>query len=109
MLLLNAMGRSGISKCRCNSCCVFDLNERRMHSDCGYSQLHIGISVTAKSLCPSCKSQQQQEGEGVDYTVLLHHIPNHIAAHTLFSADRLLLCDIGDGLHGYELLRCISF
>ena len=31
--------------------------------------MHIGISTTAKSLCPSCKSQQQREGEGVDYTV----------------------------------------
>ena len=94
MLLLNAMGRSGISKCRCNSCCVFDLNERRMHSDCGYSQLHIGISVTAKSLCPSCKSQQQRESEGTGYIVLLHCIPNQIAAHTLFPADRLLFCGI---------------
>ena len=71
--------------------------------------MHVGISATAKSLCPSCKSQQQLEGEGVDYIVLLHCILNHITSHTLFSADRLLLCGIGDGLHGYELLRCISF
>ena len=66
------------------------------------SLLHIGISVTAKSLCLSCKSQQQRESEGTDYVVLLHCIPNHIAAHYLFSADRLLPCGIGDGLHGYE-------
>ena len=66
------------------------------------SQLHIGISAAAKSLCPSCKSQQQQEGDEVDYVVLLDCIPNHIAALTLFFADRLLLCGIGDGLHGYE-------
>ena len=71
--------------------------------------MHIGISAMAKSLCPSCKSQQQREGEGVVYTVLLHCIPNHMTAHTLFSADRLLLCGIRDGLHGYELIRCISF
>ena len=71
--------------------------------------MHIGISTTAKSLCPSCKSQQQREGEGVDYVVLLDCIPSHIAVHTLFSADRLLLCGIRDGLHGYELIRCISF
>ena len=58
---------------------------------------------------PSCKTQQQREGEGVDYVVLLHYISNHTAAHILFSADRLLLCGIGDGLHGYELLRCIPF
>ena len=68
------------------------------------SQLHIGISATAKSLCPSCKSQQQREGDGVDFAVLLHCIPSNITTHTLFSADRLLLCDIGDGLHEYELL-----
>ena len=71
--------------------------------------MHLGISATAKSLCPSCKSQRQQANEGGDYTVLLHCIPNHIAAHTLFSADRLLLCGIGYELHGYELLRCIPF
>ena len=71
--------------------------------------MHVGISATAKSLCPSCKSQQQREGEGVDYVVLLDCIPNHIVVHTLFSADRLLLCGIGDGLHGYELIRCVLF
>ena len=103
------MRRSGISKCSDNSCCVLAFDERRMLSDCGYSQLHIGISVTAKSLCLSCKSQQQRESEGVDYTVLLHHISNHITSHTLFSANRLLLCGIGDGLHWYELLWCIPF
>ena len=69
----------------------------------------FGISATAKSLCLSYKSQQQQANEGVVYTVLLNYIPSHIDAHTLFSADRLLLCGIGDGLHGYELLRCIPF
>ena len=31
--------------------------------------MHIDISATAKSLCPSCKSQQQRGGDGVDYTV----------------------------------------
>ena len=71
--------------------------------------MHIGISATAKSLCLSCESQQQQEGEGTDYAVLLHCIPCHIDAHTLFSTDCLLLCGIRDGLHGYELIRCISF
>ena len=109
MLLLNAMRRSEISKCSGNSCCVLAFNERRMDSYCGYSQRHIDISATARSLCPSCKSQQQREGEGGDYAVLLHCIPNHIAAHTLFSADRLLLCGIGDGFHEYELVRCIPF
>ena len=67
------------------------------------SQLHIGISAAAKSLCPSCKSQQQQEGDEVDYVVLLHCIPIHIATHTLISTVRLILCGIRDGLHGYEL------
>ena len=81
-------------------CFAFD--ERRMHSDCGYSQLLTGISATAKSFCPSCKSQRQQANEGGDYTVLLHCIPKHIAAHTLFSAVHLLLCGIGDRMHGYE-------
>ena len=71
--------------------------------------MHIGISATAKSLYPSCKSQQQRESEGTDYVVLLHCIPNHIAVLTLFSTDRLLLCGIGDGLRGYELVRCIPF
>ena len=71
--------------------------------------MHIGISTTARSFCPSCKSQQQQANEGADYAVLLNYIPSHIDAHTLFSADRLLLYVIGDGLHGYELVRCISF
>ena len=71
--------------------------------------MHIGISATAKSLCPSCKSQQQRKGECIDYVVLLDCIPSHIDAHTLFSADRLLLCDIGYGLQGYELVRSISF
>ena len=66
------------------------------------SQLHIGISATAKSLCPSCKSQQQREGECVDYVVLLDCIPSHIVVHTLFSAYRLLLCGIGDELHELE-------
>ena len=103
MILLNAMGGSGISKCRCNSCCLFAFNDWRVNIDGKCSLLHIGISTTAKSLCSSCKSQEQRESEGTDYTVLLHCIPNHIAAHTLFSADRLLLCGIGDGFHGYEL------
>ena len=71
--------------------------------------MHLGISATAKSFCPSCKSQRQQANEGGEYTVLLYCITNHIAAHTLFSAVHLLLCGIGDGLHGYELIRCISF
>ena len=71
--------------------------------------MHIGISTTAWSLCPSCKSQQQREGEGVVYTVLLHCIPSHIVVHTLFSADRLLLYVIGDGLRGYELLQYVLF
>ena len=77
-------------------------DERRMHSDCGYSQLLIVISATAKSLYPSCKSQQQREGECVDYVVLLDCIPSHIVVHTLFSAYRLLLCGIGDELHELE-------
>ena len=71
--------------------------------------MHIDISAASKFICPSCKSQQQQESERVVYTVLLHCIPKHITTHTLFSADRLLLCGIRDGLHGYELIRCISF
>ena len=96
-------------KCSGNSCCMLGFNDWRVNMVGECSQLHIGISVTAKSLCLSCKSQQQQEGEGGDYTVLLHYIPNHTATHTLFSADRLLLCGIGDGLHGYELLRCGLF
>ena len=104
MVLLKAMRGSKISKCSGNSCCMFAFDERRIHSDCSYSQLLTGISATANSLCPSCKSQQQQANEGADYAVLPHCIPKHIAAHTLFSADRLLLCGIGDGLHGYELL-----
>ena len=103
------MRGSGKSKCSGNSCCVIDFNDWRMNMVGECSLLHIGISATAKSLYPSCKSQQQRESEGTDYVVLLHCIPNHIAALTLFSTDRLLLCGIGDGLHGYELLRCILF
>ena len=102
MVLLNAMRGSGKSKCSGNSCCVIDFNDWRMNMVGECSLLHIGISATAKSLYPSCKSQQQRESEGTDYVVLLHCIPNHIAAHYLFSADRLLPCGIGDGLHGYE-------
>ena len=94
MIFLNCISRSGINECSDNSCCVLVFDERRVNIDGKYSRLHIGISATAKSLCPSCKSQQQREGDGFDYTVLLHHIPNHIAAHTLFSAGRLLLCGI---------------
>ena len=109
VILLNAMGGSGKSKCSGNSCCVIDFNDWRMNMVGECSQLHIGISATAKFLCLSCKSQQQRESEGTDYVVLLHCIPNHIATHTLFSADRLLPCGIGDGLHGYELLRCGLF
>ena len=71
--------------------------------------MHIGISTTARSFCPSCKSQEQRESEGADYVVLLHCIPKHIAALTRFFTDCLLLCGIRDGLHGYELIRCISF
>ena len=71
--------------------------------------MHIDISAASKFICPSCKSQQQRESERVDYAVLPQCIPKHITTHTLFSADRLLLCGIRDGLHGYELLRCISF
>ena len=84
-------------------------DERRMHSDCGYSQLLIVISATAKSLYPSFKSQQQRESEGGDYAVLLCCISNHITSHTLFSADNLLFCGIGDGLHGNELSQWIPF
>ena len=91
------------------SCCVLAFIDWRVNIDGECSWLHIGISATAKSLCPSCKSQQQQANEGGDYVVLLYCIPNYIVAHTLFFTDRLLLCGIGDGLHGYELLRCISF
>ena len=109
MLLLNWMRGSGINEHSGNSCCMLGFNDWRVNMVVECSQLHIGISVTAKSLCPSCESQQQREGEGFDFAVLLHCILNHIAAHTLFSTDRLLLCGIGDGLHGYELLRCISF
>ena len=103
------MRRSGINECSGNSCFTFVFGELRAYIDYCYSQWHTNISATAKSLCPSCKSQQPRKSEGVDYVVLLNYIPNHIAAHTLFSADRLLLCGKGDGLHGYELLRCISF
>ena len=109
MILLNMMRRSWMCKCSGNSCCVIDFNDWRMNMVGECSLLHIGISATAKSLYPSCKSQQQRESEGTDYVVLLHCIPNHIATHTLFSADRLLFCGICDGLHGYELLRCIPF
>ena len=99
MILLDVMGESGINECSGNSCCVLAFNEWRMNMVGACFCLHIGISATAKSLSLSCKSQQQQEGEGVDYVVLLHCIPNHIAAHTLFCADRLLLCGIGDRMH----------
>ena len=102
MILLNVMRGSGISESSGNSCCVLGFNERRMDSYCGYSQRHIDISATARSLCPSCKSQQQRESEGADYVVLLYCIPKQIAAHTLFFTYCLLLCGIGDGLHGYE-------
>ena len=102
MLLLNVMRGSGISESSGYSCCVLDLNEWRVNMVGECSQLHIGISVTAKSLCLSCKSQQQQANEGGDYSVLLHCIPKHIASHTLFSTNHLLLYVIGDGLHGYE-------
>ena len=100
MISLNAMRGSGISKCSGNSCCTFVFDELRAYIDYCYSQWHTSISATAKSLLPSCKSQQQRESDGVDYVVLLHCIPNPIAAHTLFSADHLLLCGIGDGLDG---------
>ena len=103
------MRGSGISESSGYSCCVLDLNEWRVNMVVEWSWLHISMSTTARSFCPSCKSQQQREGEGGDYAVLLHCIPNHIAAHTLFSADRLLLCGIGDGLHGYELSQWIPF
>ena len=109
MLLLNWMRRSGINECSGNSSCVLGFNDWRMNMVGECSQLHIGISATAKSLCLSCKSQQQWESERVVYTVLLDCIPKHITTHTLFSADRLLLCGIGDGMHGYELLRCGLF
>ena len=103
------MRRSGISKCSDNSCCLFAFNDWRVNIYWDCSRWHIGISATAKSLCPSCKSQRQQANEGGDYTVLLHCIPNHIDAHTLFSTDCLLLCGIGDELHELEWLRCIPF
>ena len=103
------MRRSGISKCSSNSCYTFVFDELRAYIDYCYSQWHIGISATAKSLCPSCKSQQQRESEGADYTALLYCIPNPIVVHTLFSAVHLLLCGIGDGLHGYEMVRYIPF
>ena len=103
MILLNAMRGSGISKCSGNSCCTFVFDELRAYIDYRYSQWHTSVSATAKSLLPSFKSQEQRESDGVDYVVLLHCIPNHIAAHTLFFADRLLFCGIRDGLHGYEL------
>ena len=96
------MSRSEISKCSGTLSCVPAFEERRMHSDCKQSQLPIGISVTAMSLYLSCKSQQQQANEGVDYAVLVHYIPNYIVAPTLFFTDRLLLCGIGDRLHGNE-------
>ena len=100
MILLNVMRGSGINEHSGNSCCMLGFNDWRVNMAGEYSQLHIGISVTAKSLCLSCKSQQQQANEGGDYSVLLYCIPNHIVAHTLFSADRLLLCGIGDRMHG---------
>ena len=103
------MRGSGISESSGNSSCVPAFHEWRMNMVGECSWLHIGISTTATSLCPSCKSQQQREGECVDYVVLLDCIPSHIVVHTLFSADRLLLYVIGDGLHGYEWLRCIPF
>ena len=102
MILLKAMRGRKISKCSGNSCCMLAFDDRRMDSYCDYSQRHIGISTTVKSLCFSCKSQEQREGEGADYVVHLDCISNHISTHTLFSADRLLLYVIGDGLHGYE-------
>ena len=101
------MSRNGISKRSGNSCCVLNLNEWRVNMVGECSQLHIGISARATSLCPSCKSQEQRESEGIDYAVPLDCIPIPIATHTLFSAYRLLFCGIWDGLHGCELLRCI--
>ena len=53
VILLNAMGGSGKSKCSGNSCCVIDFNDWRMNMVGECSQLHIGISATANSLCPS--------------------------------------------------------
>ena len=103
------MRRSWMCKCSGNSCCMLGFNDWRVNMAGECSWLHIGISATAKSLCLSCESQQQQEGEGTDYAVLLHCIPCHIDAHTLFSTDCLLLCGIGDELHELEWLRCIPF
>ena len=85
-----------------NSCCTFVFDELKAYIDYCYSQWHTNISATAKSLYPSFKSQEQRESEGADYAVLLCCIPNHITSHTLFSADNLLFCGKGDGLHGYE-------
>lgn len=103
------MRRKWESKCDGDSCCVLPIKERSVNIDGGYSLLHIGISARATSLCPSGNTQQQRESDGVDYAVLLHCIPIPIATHILFSADRLLFCGIWDGLHGFELLRCIPF
>ena len=102
MILLNVMRGSGINEHSGNSSCVIGFNKWRVNMVGECSQLHIDISAASMFLCLSCKSQRQQANEGVDYVVLLHCIPNHIAALTLFFADRLLLCGIGDGLHGYE-------
>lgn len=107
--MLNWMRRRWESKCDGDSCCVLPIKEWRVNIDGKCPQLHIGISARATSLCPSCKSQEQRESEGIDYAVPLDCIPIPIATHTLFSADRLLLCGIGDGMHGYELLRCGLF
>ena len=103
------MRGSGINEGSGNSCCVLGLNEWRVNMVVEWSWLHIGISATAKSLCPSYKSQEQRESKGVDYVVLLDCIPKHIAALTRFFTDCLLLYVIGDGMHGYEWLRCIPF
>ena len=108
-IMLNWMRRGWESKCDGDSCCVLPIKERSMNIDGECPQLHIGISARAASLCPSCKSQEQRESEGIDYAVLLDCIPIPTATHTLFSADRLLHCGICDGLHGYELLRCIPY
>lgn len=105
--MLNWMRRRWESKCDGDSCCVLPIKEWRVNIDGKCPQLHIGISARATSLCPSCKSQEQRESEGIDYAVPLDCIPIPIATHTLFSAYRLLFCGIWDGLHGCELLRCI--